>query len=153
MKRGAAFVSLLFALIASGTGLAVGAVTLLGPSHVRCEIPPLQTGIGQTAVNNCMPVSLIEVGAEIWPLPLLAIVVWSVAPLLAVLGALRLVHDKRGLALVALALVLEASAIISFVAGPLFLIWVLTPLVGATVCAIMSSAMANVGTHPFESAR
>jgi len=131
--------ALVVAALATGLGIAAGATTLLAPTGVRCELPALQPGVGQTGVSNCVPVSLIDQGLQIWPLPLVAIIVWSLAPLLAVIGSLRLLRGRSGLAFVALALVAEGSAIISFVAGPLFLLWVLAPLVLAMLLAALGS--------------
>jgi uncharacterized membrane protein YoaK (UPF0700 family) len=73
----------------------------------------------------------------IWPLPSLAVAVWSVAPLIGYVGVRRkMAGEASGTALVILALVLEASVLISFGAAPFFVPFVLLPLVISTALAL-----------------
>lgn len=123
------------AAITTGLGIAVGLTVLLLPSQVKCSLPALEPGVGRTAVGNCVPVAILESADSIWPLPLLPILVWSLAPTLALFGVVWLVRGRRGMPLVGLALVLEATAIISFVVGPMFLIYVFVPLLVTALLA------------------
>ena len=114
-------------LITAALGLATGAFVLFGPTYTRCSLGSIgQSGIGQPVQTltpaHCDTMSLVQ-AQSVWPMPLLALVLWSLAPLLAVLG----VWSGR-LWLVAIALVLELSSIISFGAGPYFLPYVAVPL-------------------------
>lgn len=131
--------ALISAAITTGLGVAVGLTVLLLPTRVACSLPPLEPGVGTTAVGNCVPVSLLQSTEPIWPLPLLAILVWSLAPALALLGVVWLTRGHRGLPLVALALVVEATAVISFVVGPMFLLYVFAPLLLTTLLAWMTT--------------
>ncbi len=114
-------------LITAALGLATGVFILLGPTGTRCTSAAIgQTGIGQPVVTlapaHCETTSMVEI-QPVWPMPLLALAVWSLAPLLAVVG----VWSGRPW-LVAVALIVEASSIISFGAGPYYLTVVLVPL-------------------------
>ena len=114
-------------LITAALGLATGAFVLFGPTYTRCSFGTIgQTGIGQPVVTltpaHCETLSLVQEQA-VWPMPLLAIAIWSLAPLLAVVG----VWSGR-MWLVALALVVEASSIISFGVGPYYVLYVFVPL-------------------------
>ena len=115
------------ALITAGLGVLTGAFVLFGPTYTRCSLGSIgQTGIGQPVQTltpaHCDTMSLVQ-AQSVWPMPLLALVLWSLAPLLAVLG----VWSGR-LWLVAVALIVELSSIISFGVGPYFLPHVAVPL-------------------------
>ena len=104
------------ALITAALGVVTGAFVLFGPTYTRCSLGSIgQTGIGQPVQTltpaHCDTMSLVQ-AQSVWPMPLLVLALWSLAPLLAVLG----VWSGR-LWLVAIALVLELSSIISFGAG------------------------------------
>ena len=114
-------------LITAGLGLATGAFVLFGPTYTRCSLGSIgQTGIGQPVQTltpaRCDTMSLVQ-AQSVWPMPLLALVLWSLAPLLAVGG----VWSGRPW-LVAVALIVEMSSIISFGVGPYFLPYVAVPL-------------------------
>jgi len=81
-----------------------------------------------------------EGGESIWPLPIVPIAVWSLAPALSLFGVLRILDRKRGFAVVLVALLVEVTAIISFVAGPMFLLYVFVPLAVTTVLASIAAA-------------
>ena len=132
--------ALIAALITTGLGIAVGLFVLLAPAQVRCELPALQPGIGSTGSGNCVQVNIFEGGESIWPLPIIPIAVWSLAAALSLCGVLRIVGRKRGLPLVLTALLVEATAIISFVAGPMFLLYVFVPLAVTTLLASLAAA-------------
>jgi hypothetical protein len=73
-------------------------------------------------------------------LPLIPIVVWSLTPALSVFGVRRILRRKRGFPVVLVALLVEATAIISFVAGPMFLLYVFAPLAVTTLLAAIAAA-------------
>lgn len=132
-------IALLLAAATTGLGVAVGMTVLLGPTHVRCELPPLQPGVGAVGSHNCTYRSLLASGEPIWPLPLLPIVIWSLAPALSLIRVVRMLRMRSGMPLVGLALALEATAIISFVVGPMFLLYVFLPLLLLTPLAWLAS--------------
>jgi hypothetical protein len=75
-------------------------------------------------------------------MPLLAIAVWSLAPLVSYIGVRRKVAGQDGgTALVMLALVLEATVLISFGAAPFFAPFVLLPLLISTALALGSRSV------------
>lgn len=114
-------------LITAALGVATGVFVLFGPTYTRCSFATIgQTGIGQPVQTltpaRCDTMSLVQ-SQSVWPMPLLALVLWSLAPLLAVLG----VWSGRPW-LAALALIIEMSSIVSFGVGPYFLPYVAVPL-------------------------
>src|SRR5205823_11921164 len=104
------------------------------------QLPALQPGIGMTGSGNCVRVNIFEMGESIWPLPIIPIAVWSLAPALSLFGVLRILGRKRGFAVVLVALLVEATAIISFVAAPMFLLYVFVPLAVTTLLASIAAA-------------
>ena len=139
LQRIIASTALVAALITTGLGIAVGLFVALAPTQVRCELPALQPGIGITGSGNCARVNIFEAG-ESWPLPIIPIAVWSLAPALSLFGVLRILGRKRGFLVVLMALLVEATAIISFVAGPVFLLYVFVPLAVTTLLASIAAA-------------
>jgi hypothetical protein len=86
----------------------------------------------------CGRQSLIEAQA-VWPMPFLAIAVWSLAPLVGYIGVRRrMAGQGGGTALIVLGLVLEATVLISFGAAPFFAPFVLLPLLITTTIALAS---------------
>ncbi len=71
-------------------------------------------------------------------MPLIAIAVWSLAPVIGYLGVRRKMAGQGGTALIVLALVLEVTVLISFGAAPFFAPFVLLPLVISTALALSS---------------
>jgi hypothetical protein len=117
----------LASLITAALGVVTGVFVLFGPTSTRCSLGSIgQTGIGQPVQTltpaHCDTMSLVQ-SQSVWPMPLLAIALWSLAPMLAVLG----VWSGRPW-LVAIALIVEMSSIISFGVGPYFLPYVAAPL-------------------------
>ena len=93
---------------------------------------------GQVATPGptiCTNESLVQ-RQPIWPLPFLAVAVWSAAPLLSYVGVRRRLAGEGGTALIILALVLEATVLISFGAAPFFAPFVLLPLVISAALAL-----------------
>ena len=113
-------------VITAALGVATGVFVLFGPTGTRCSATIGQTGIGQPVVTlapaQCETTSLVQV-QPVWPMPLFALAVWSLAPLLAVFG----IWAARP-RLVVVALILDASSIVSFGAGPYYLPFVAVPL-------------------------
>ena len=73
-------------------------------------------------------------------MPIIPIAVWSLAPALSLFGVLRILGRKRVFPVVLMALLVEATAIISFVAGPMFLLYVFVPLAVTTLLASIAAA-------------
>lgn len=114
------------ALITATLGIATGLFLLYGPTGMSCTAIEIgQAGPGQpvtTFAPSCEQTRMVDV-QPVWPMPLLALAVWSLAPLLAVAGA----WSGRTW-LVTAAVVIEATSILSFGAGPLYVPFVLVPL-------------------------
>jgi hypothetical protein len=140
LQKVIASTTLVAALIATGLGIAVGLFVVLAPTQVRCELPALQPGIAITGSGNCVRVNIFEGGESIWPLPIIPIAVWSLALTLSLFGVLRILGRKRGFPVVLVALLVEATAIISFVLGPMFLLYVFAPLAVTTSLAALAAA-------------
>lgn len=117
----AAFYILVFASTGTKCTITTGLVT---------PPPPGQPLVTTTPSTICTSTSLAETQSTWWPLPGLALAVWTLAPLLAVAGVW-----SRRLELVTLALVLEATALISFGAGPVYVPMVLPALAVTWVLA------------------
>jgi len=116
----------------------MGLLFLFAPIQGGCRVTATSTVPGQIATPGptiCTNESLVQ-RQPIWPLPFLAVAVWSVAPLLSYVGVRRRVAGKGGTALIILALVLEATVLISFGAAPFFAPFVLLPLVISTALAL-----------------
>src|SRR5437763_2533670 len=146
LRKVIASIALVAALVTTGLGIAVGLFVLLAPTRVRCELPALQPGIGITGSGNCVQVNIFEGGESIWPLPIIPIAVWSLAPALSLCGVLRILGRKRGFPVVLMALLVDATAIISFVTVPFSLLYVFVPLAVSTLLA--STAAAPRPLHP-----
>lgn len=121
-------------VITAALGVATGLYVLFGPTGMRCSIGTIgQTGPGQPvttiAPGPCETTRMVDI-QPVWPMPLLALAVWSLAPLIAVAG----VWSGRPW-LVTVALIVEASAIVSFGAGPYYLPFVFVPLAFTWVLA------------------
>jgi len=78
---------------------------------------------------------------QIFPLPFLAVLVWSIAPVLVYIGIVLRLRGQRsaGTALVVAGLFLECTVLISFGAAPFFVPLVLLPLAITTTIALKRS--------------
>jgi hypothetical protein len=124
------------AAVTAALGAFVAGFTLAGPTHIRCRLPELQPGTVTTpTVQDCRYVSALQSGEPLWPLPLLPIVVWGLAPLVVLIGVILITRGGRGLSLVYLGLVLEATAVISVFSTLLFGLYVLVPVLITTLLA------------------
>lgn len=136
-RRFAELVSLAIAAL----GVAMGSMFLLAPvqGYCRMEASSPQPGVPATpGPMVCGTQSLIQ-AQPIWPMPLLAIVAWSIAPLISYVGVRRMMAGENGGgALIGFALLLEATALISFGAAWFFVPYVLLPLIISTAIALAS---------------
>ncbi|MDQ3097291.1 MAG: hypothetical protein M3Q61_03885 [Chloroflexota bacterium] len=133
----------LASLITAVLGVATGLYLLFGETGTRCYTATIgQSGPGQPvstiAPGHCESTRMIDV-QSVWPMPLLVLAVWSLAPLLAVVGVWS--TPVRSI-LVLAALVIEATSIISFGAGPYYIPFVLVPL---TLTWILARRAARMG--------
>lgn len=119
----------------------MGLLFLFAPLQGYCMTTVTSTVPGATATPGptiCGRQSLVQ-AQPVWPLPLLAIVLWSIAPLISYMGVRRrMAGESGGTALIAVALLLEATVLISFGAAPFFVPYVLLPLVISTAIALAS---------------
>jgi hypothetical protein len=126
------------AFVAAVLGVAMGLLFLFAPIHGGCMTTATSTVPGQIATPGptiCTNESLVQ-RQPIWPMPFLAVAVWSVAPLISYVGVRRRFAGQGGTALIILALMLEATVLISFGAAPFFAPFVLLPLVISTALAL-----------------
>ena len=127
------------AFVAAVLGVTMGLLFLFAPIQGSCMTratiaqPGVLTTPGPTI---CTRESLVAL-QPVWPMPFLAVAVWSVAPLIGYVGVRRrMASQSGGTALIIFALVLEATVLISFGAAPFFAPFVLLPLVISTALAL-----------------
>ena len=141
VAQGAAFVS-------AALGISMGVLFLFAPIQGYCMTTVTSTTPDQIATPGptvCGRQSLVE-AQPIWPMPVLAVLVWSIAPLIGYVGVRRrMAGAAGGTALIGLALVLEATVLISFGAAPYFAPFVLLPLIISTALALSSRAVVRGG--------
>jgi hypothetical protein len=127
------------AFVAAVLGVTMGLLFLFAPIQRGCMTTATSTVPGQIATPGptvCTNESLVQ-RQPVWPLPFLAVVVWSVAPIVGYVGVRRRMASQSGAtALIILALALEATVLISFGAAPFFAPFVLLPLVISTALAL-----------------
>ena len=131
-------------------GIVLGALFLFAPIHGICTSSASATAMPPGATPGPPATFGPQVcGSEalwqrqpIFPLPFLAVLVWSLAPLLSYYGArLRVWGDPGiGTLVMVVGLVLEATTLISFGAAPFFVPFVFTPLLVATAITFATSA-------------
>ena len=119
-------------VLALATGVILGWGILFGPFFYGCTstaVAPDQTPAPQV----CRGSSVIEVqGSDLFPAPLLWILMWSLAPLLAVFGVW--LSRRPRIRLIALALLMELTGVISLGGGFIFAL-VIEPLLLITLIA------------------
>ncbi len=129
------------AFVSAALGITMGLLFLFAPIQGYCMTTATSTVPGQIATPGptiCGRQSLFQ-AQPIWPMPFLAVVVWSVAPLVGYVGVRRRMADQSGgTALIVLAMVLEGTVLISFGAAPFFAPFVLLPLMISTALALSS---------------
>jgi hypothetical protein len=135
------------AFVAAVLGIAMGLLFLFAPIQGGCRVTATSTVPGQIATPGptiCEQVSLFQ-SQPIWPLPFLAVAVWSVAPLISYVGVRRkMAGVGSGTALIVVALVLEATVLTSFGAAPFFAPFVLLPLLISTALALRAASSSRV---------
>jgi hypothetical protein len=129
------------AFVTAAIGVAMGLVFLFAPIQGYCMVrtgAPQPGALATPGPTICGQQSLIE-AQPVWPMPFLAIVVWSAAPLLSYVGVRRRRAGEAGAtALIVLAVALEATVLVSFGAAPFFAPFVLLPLLVSTAVALVS---------------
>lgn len=127
------------AFVTAVLGVAMGLLFLFAPLQGYCRMEATSSTPGVVATpgpQTCGRQSLIE-AQPVWPMPFIAIAVWSVAPLISYIGVRRrMAGESGGAALIVVALVLEATVLISFGAAPFFAPFVLLPLVISSTLAL-----------------
>ena len=119
-------------LLALAAGLILGWGLLFGPFFYGCTTTAVGPGEAP-APEVCRGSSLIEVqGTDLFPAPLLWILMWSLAPALAVIGVW--LDTRPRVWLIVLALLMELTGIISLGGGILFAL-VIEPLLLITLVA------------------
>ncbi len=141
------------AFVAAAIGIAVGLLFLLAPIHVTCmssasvsaTVLPVGATPGTPIVATPGP-TVCEAQAlwqrqPIFPLPFLAVAVWSLAPSLGYLGVHLRLRGQRlvGSAAIVVGLAPALSSIISFGAAALFIPFVFVPTAIAAQLAFTRS--------------
>ncbi len=132
----------LASVLSLATGVILGLGLLFGPFFYGCTTTAVEPG--QTpAPEVCSGSSLIEVqGSDhLFPAPLLWILMWSLAPALAVIGVWLSARPR--IWLIVLALLMELSGIISLGGGFIFTV-LIEPLLLITLVASLR-ARAQMG--------
>ncbi len=129
------------AFVTAMLGVAMGLLFLFAPIQGYCMTTATNPQPGVPATPGptiCGQQSLFQ-AQPIWPMPFLAVALWSTAPLIGYVGVRRrFTGQSGGTTLVALALVLEATVLISFGAAPFFAPFVLLPLIISSALALSS---------------
>jgi uncharacterized protein YceK len=136
------------AFISALIGPLIGALFLFAPIQGGCTTTATSTqpSPGAPAGSLSQPVTLCTNEAlwqrqPIFPMPFIAVLVWSVAPVIVYLGIVQRLRGQRasGTAIVVTGLVLEFSVLLSFGAAPFFVPLVLLPLAVTTTFALKRS--------------
>ena len=134
-------------IVSAALGIAIGLLFLFAPIQGYCMTTATSTQPGVPATPGptiCGQQSLVQ-AQPVWPLPLIAIVVWSLAPLIGYVGVRRkMAGQTDGTALIVFALLLEGTVLISFGAAPFFAPFVLLPLLITTTIALRSRPATGV---------
>ena len=132
----------LAAIAVAVLGIMAGVLFLFAPLSTGCSVTALPPAVPGATVTQgpqvCESYSLVQV-QQVWPMPLLAIAVWSLAPSLVALGIIRRLRGQGGTALIVAGLAAECSVLISFGAAPFFVPLVLLPLIIVTVLGIRAT--------------
>jgi hypothetical protein len=127
--------------LALGIGIAYGIFILFGPTYTICSsgsIGPNQT----PGPTTCHSESLVVTQREsLFPAPLLWILIWSLAPVLAIVGVrFRADGTAGGSWLIGLAFLMDLTGIISMGGGFVYAL-VVAPL-------LLITLIASFGIHP-----
>ncbi len=139
------------AIFVAGLGIVMGLAFLFAPLGTGCSVSVgagVGVGVTTSGPEVCRSYSLVQT-QPIWPMPLIAIIVWSVAPSLTAVGLIQRLRGRAtGAAWIAAGLIAEGTVLISFGAAPLFVPLVLLPLVGATVLGLTASRSKPLPSGP-----
>lgn len=145
--------ALLAAIGVGALGIAVGVLFLFAPLGTGCSVTATATAPGFVATPGpqvCQSYSLVQV-QPVWPMPLLAIAVWSLAPSLTVVGLIRRLRGHgRGTPWILAGLVAECTVLISFGAAPFFVPVVLLPLFIVTAFGLGAARNPPAGSGPHD---
>jgi hypothetical protein len=130
------------AVVVAGLGIVVGLVFLFAPLGTGCGVTATSSVPGVSATPGpemCQSYSLVQV-QPVWPMPLLAVIVWSLAPTVTAIGLVRRLRRRAsGTAWIIAGLVAEGTVLISFGAAPLYVPFVLLPLLVVTALVVTTS--------------
>jgi hypothetical protein len=130
-------------------GIVVGVLFLFAPLGTGCSVTATTTAPGFIATPGpqvCRSYSLVQ-AQPVWPMPLLAIVVWSLAPSITAIGLIRRLRGRgSGTPWIIAGVVIECTVLISFGAAPFFVRFVLLPLLIVTAVAIRATRPSREGT-------
>jgi hypothetical protein len=128
--------------VVAALGVVVGLVFLFAPLSTGCSVTATSSAPGVITTPGpevCQSYRLVQV-QPIWPMPLLAVIVWSIAPTVTAIGLVRRVEGKAsGRAWIIAGLVAEGTVLVSFGAAPLYVPLVLLPLLVVTALVVTIS--------------
>ncbi|MDQ6873321.1 MAG: hypothetical protein M3037_15160, partial [Gemmatimonadota bacterium] len=123
------------AVVVAGLGIGVGLAFLFAPLGTGCSVTATSSVPGVAATPGpkiCHSYSLVQV-QPVWPMPLLAVLVWSLAPTVTAIGFPRGRRRRGpGRVWIVAGLVAESTVLVSFGAAPLYVPFVLLPLLVVT---------------------
>lgn len=120
------------------TGIATGLFLVFGPTYTECRSPLITAGGPAIGSEVCGQSSMWQLqGLSGFPAPYLFIVVWSLAPIIGFAAAWLVSGRASRIWLGGLTLATEASVLISFGAGPLYILLVF-PLVLIAFLALLN---------------
>lgn len=130
------------AIAVAALGISAGVLFLFAPISTGCNVTATVGAPGTIATPGpqvCQSYSLVQV-QPVWPVPLLAIAAWSLAPSLTALGLIRRLRGHgTGTPSIVAGLVAECTVLISFGAAPFFLPVVLLPLLIVTAFGVAAA--------------
>jgi hypothetical protein len=136
------------AIAIAALGIVAGAFFLFGPTGTRCSITTIIGAPGSSPTPGpqiCESVSLVR-AQPIWPMPLIAIAVWSLAPTLTAVGLIRRSRSHAsGTGWIVAGIIAECTVLISFGAAPFFLPFVLLPLLVVTALSVVATRASTTG--------
>lgn len=136
------------AIAVAALGIVAGVLFLFAPIGTGCSVTATTSVPGTVATPGpqvCQSYSLVQT-QSVWPMPLLAIAVWSLAPSVAAAGLIgRLRARGRGTPWIVGGLVAEFTVLISFGAAPFFVPVVLLPLLIVTAFGVATARTPRTG--------
>jgi hypothetical protein len=141
LREGVKQPAVIAAVVVAGLGIGVGLLFLFAPLGTGCSVTATSSVPGVAATPGpeiCQSYSLVQV-QPVWPMPLLAVLVWSLAPTVTAIGLLRRRRRASGRAWIVAGLVAEGTVLVSFGAAPLYVPFVLLPLLVVTAVLMTTS--------------